>query len=130
MAALLTVLCLLLCALISHSFKPIMPVSTRLVSKNSKTSMSMALDAPTTMLLNAASKVIEEVASKDGYVYGAVNAPDFVLPLGALLIVLTAAIPFLLRPGEDALEQQRLNEEKKGNAFGSGDAVGKRKKDL
>ena len=35
-----------------------------------------------------------------GYVYGEVAAPSFVLPLFAVLAVLTAAIPFLLRPGK------------------------------
>ena len=34
-----------------------------------------------------------------GYVYGEVAAPSFVLPLFAILAVLTAAIPFVLRPG-------------------------------
>lgn len=46
----------------------------------------------------------------DGYVYGAVAAPSWALPVGAVLAVLTAALPFLLKPGEDALEQQRENE--------------------
>ena len=35
-----------------------------------------------------------------GYVYGEVAAPSFVLPLFAVLAVLTAAIPFLLRSGK------------------------------
>merc|ERR1719453_3072552 len=58
------------------------------------------------------------VAEKDpNYVYGQVNAPDFVLPLGAALVILTAAIPILLKPGEEALEQQRENEESVNNQF-------------
>ena len=39
----------------------------------------------------------------DDYVYGAVAAPGWALPVGALLAILTAAIPVLLRPGEEAL---------------------------
>lgn len=59
-----------------------------------------------------------EVAEKpDDYVYGAVNAPGWVLPLGAVLVIATAAIPILLRPGESALEQQRRNEEETGTTF-------------
>jgi hypothetical protein len=47
------------------------------------------------------SSLILAVETKpDGYVYGAVNAPGWVLPVGALVAVLTAAVPILLRPGE------------------------------
>ena len=58
-----------------------------------------------------------EEAKPDDYVYGAVNAPDFVLPLAAFGVVALAAIPFLLAPGEKALEEQRRNEEEKGAGF-------------
>ena len=37
------------------------------------------------------------VNQADDYVYGAVAAPDWVLPLGAILVIATAAIPILLR---------------------------------
>lgn len=53
-----------------------------------------------------------------GYEYGAVNAPDWALPLAAVLIIGSAAIPLILAPGEKALEQQRDNEETKGVKFG------------
>lgn len=53
----------------------------------------------------------------EGYVYGAVESPPFVLPLAAALAILTAAIPFLLRPGEKALEQQRIDEETTNSQF-------------
>lgn len=59
--------------------------------------------------------VVEE--KPDGYVYGAVAAPSWALPVGAVLAVLTAAVPFLLRPGEQALEQQRENEETTNSQF-------------
>ena len=53
----------------------------------------------------------------EGYEYGAVSAPDWVLPVTAVLVILTAAIPFLLRPGEQALEQQRVDEATKNSQF-------------
>ena len=43
-----------------------------------------------------------EVAEKaDDYQYGAVAAPAWALPLGAVLVIATAAIPVLLKPGEE-----------------------------
>ena len=51
------------------------------------------------------------------YVYGAVNAPDFVLPLAAFGVIAIAAVPFLLAPGEEALERQREDEATKGTGF-------------
>ena len=44
---------------------------------------------------------VEAVEKADDYQYGAVAAPDWALPLGAFLIIFTAAIPVLLKPGED-----------------------------
>ena len=57
-------------------------------------------------------------AKPDGYVYGAVSAPSWALPLGLVLIIATGAIPLLLSPGEKALETQRENEDTKGVKFG------------
>ena len=54
----------------------------------------------------------------DDYQYGAVNAPGWVLPVGALLAIMTAAIPILLRPGEKALDQQRIDEATTNKPFG------------
>ena len=57
-------------------------------------------------------------AKPDDYVYGAVAAPSWVLPLGAVLTILTAAaIPAFLKPGEEALNQQRENESITNNKF-------------
>ena len=43
-----------------------------------------------------------EVSEKaDDYQYGAVAAPSWALPLGAVLVIFTAAIPVLLKPGEE-----------------------------
>lgn len=57
-------------------------------------------------------------AKPDDYVYGAVAAPDFALPLGAVLIISIAGIPALLSGGEKALDQQRVDEETRGVKFG------------
>lgn len=65
----------------------------------------------------------------DDYVYGAVSAPSWALPVGAVLAVLTAALPFLLRPGEDALNQQRLDEAETKSGFGMGDNSAKKRRD-
>lgn len=73
---------------------------------------------------------VEVTTKPDDYVYGAVNAPPVVPILAAIAVIALAGVPFLLRPGEEALEAQRENEREKGNAFGSGDAVGKRNKKL
>ena len=44
--------------------------------------------------------IAAEAVKPDGYVYGSVAAPAWALPVGCFLAILTAAIPFLLRPGE------------------------------
>lgn len=46
----------------------------------------------------------EEAADID---YGSVNAPNFILPLGALLAILTALLPVLLRAGDDAAKEMQ-----------------------
>lgn len=92
--------------------------STKLNKLRSITKTSMLLDGSnflqsTSSLLN----VVTQTVKPEGYEYGAVSAPDWVLPVTAVLVILTAAIPILLRPGEKALEQQRLDEEAKNSQF-------------
>lgn len=41
------------------------------------------------------------VSKPDNYQYGAVAAPAWVLPAAAVAAILTAAVPILLRPGEN-----------------------------
>jgi len=48
-------------------------------------------------------------APASDYVYGAVAAPSWVLPVAAVLAVLTAAVPILLRPGEEVRSKEFLN---------------------
>jgi hypothetical protein len=50
--------------------------------------------------------------------YGAVEAPGWVLPLGAFAAVLTALLPVLLSPGEEAFNRQQSDEEAVANEFG------------
>ena len=40
-------------------------------------------------------------------VYGAVDAPGWVMPVGGVLLIATALLPVLLAPGEEAFSQQR-----------------------
>mmetsp|Transcript_11786 Transcript_11786/g.23834 ORF Transcript_11786/g.23834 Transcript_11786/m.23834 type:complete len:106 (-) Transcript_11786:387-704(-) len=51
----------------------------------------------------------------DSTAYGSVNAPAWVLPAGAVAVILTAAVPILLKPGEEALDQMREDEDGKTN---------------
>ena len=81
---------LTICAISVSSFRT--PISTRariLVKREALSDISVAIAAAS-----------EAVAKPDGYVYGAVAAPGWALPVGAVLVILTAALPILLRPGE------------------------------
>jgi hypothetical protein len=66
---------------------------------------------------NAFLTAVIDNAKPEGYVYGEVSAPGWVLPVASVLVILTAAIPILLKPGEEALDQQRENEEKVNSQF-------------
>lgn len=79
--------------------------------QDSNVLMKLKLVDLSSMVLVAAEPKLNE------YNYGDVTAPGWVLPLGALLVIGTAALPILLRPGEAALEQQRENEEKTNSQF-------------
>ena len=94
---------------VAIAFTPTSRMTTR------STKLSMGLEQH---LINAGSMFTAlEAAKPDDYVYGAVAAPDFVLPLAAFGIIAIAAVPFVLAPGEEALERQREDEAIKGNAF-------------
>lgn len=86
--------------------------------KSAQKPLQIAPDA-----LSFLTAVVQE--KPDDYVYGAVNAPSWVPFVAAIGVIATAAVPFLLRPGEEALEQQRENERIKNNEFGKN-----RKQDL
>jgi len=63
--------------------------------------------------------VYAAIMPDDDYEYGKVDAPIGIAVAGGLLAILTAAVPVLLRPGEEALEEMRENE---GYTFGSKDS--------
>ena len=87
----------------------------KIASRTLSVKKSMKLNS----FLNTLTTAVVEVADKpDDYVYGAVAAPGWVLPLASVLVILSAALPFLLKSGEEALDQQRKDEESKGQSFG------------
>ena len=51
-------------------------------------------------------------------VYGAVDAPSWVAPVGGIAVIATALLPVLLAPGEEAFTRQQGDEEKVANQFG------------
>ncbi|KAJ1439819.1 hypothetical protein B484DRAFT_443684 [Ochromonadaceae sp. CCMP2298] len=104
MFALLSLLVLAVICTAAHAFRPAL--------RPSAPARSMQLNSLETLLM-----AVAEV-KPDGYEYGAVAAPDFVLPLTAVLAILSAAIPVLLKPGEKALEDQRNDELTKNQVFG------------
>mmetsp|Transcript_4281 Transcript_4281/g.10977 ORF Transcript_4281/g.10977 Transcript_4281/m.10977 type:complete len:118 (+) Transcript_4281:63-416(+) len=57
------------------------------------------------------------LAAQDDYEYGAVNAPGWVLPVGALTVIATALLPLALQAGDDA---QREMAERDSSTFGKG----------
>jgi len=74
---------------------------------------------PSAMLLDLPFNLLAEVVDGSGErVYGAVDAPDWVIPVGGLLAILTALLPVLLAPGEEAFTRQQGDEQKVANQFG------------
>mmetsp|Transcript_25948 Transcript_25948/g.70169 ORF Transcript_25948/g.70169 Transcript_25948/m.70169 type:complete len:120 (-) Transcript_25948:695-1054(-) len=49
----------------------------------------------------------EEVMQNEDIDYGSVSAPNFILPLGAVLAILTALLPIFLRAGDDAAREMQ-----------------------
>ena len=76
--------------------------------------------------LPAATTLLSELVDADGErIYGAVDAPNWVAPVGGVLAILTALLPVLLAPGDEALERQRGDEaavasKQRGQIFGTG----------
>ena len=114
-----SLLLLVVCFTASQAFSTL--PSTRLVRKSS---LNLDINTISDLLLAGGS------TTDDGIVYGSVQAPSFVPFVGAFFVIILAGLPALLSSGEKALEQQRLDEESKGNQFGSGDSVSKRNRDV
>lgn len=88
------------------------------IKNNINVRKSMKLNSYSWLNTITIAAVTEITEKPDDYVYGSVSAPSWVLPVASVFVILSAAIPFLLKPGEDALEQQRKDEETKGKPFG------------
>ena len=75
-------------------------------------------------------QLLSELVDADGErIYGAVDAPGWVAPLGGIVLIGTALLPILLAPGEEAFNQQRGDEETVQSQFGRGrGATPKRRK--
>ena len=66
-------------------------------------------------------QLLSELVDADGErIYGAVDAPGWVAPLGGILLIGSALLPVLLAPGEEAFNQQRGDEETVSSQFGRG----------
>ncbi|KAJ8612820.1 hypothetical protein CTAYLR_002042 [Chrysophaeum taylorii] len=63
--------------------------------------------------------------AEEGYEYGAVAAPPWVLPLGAFLVIATALLPIALQAGDDA---QREMAERDADTFGKRSPLDKKKR--
>ncbi|CAM9615525.1 unnamed protein product [Heterosigma akashiwo] len=50
------------------------------------------------------SSVYAAVEQADDYEYGAVNAPGWILPVGAFVVIATAAVPIFLQSGQEAFD--------------------------
>mmetsp|Transcript_13773 Transcript_13773/g.28438 ORF Transcript_13773/g.28438 Transcript_13773/m.28438 type:complete len:144 (-) Transcript_13773:466-897(-) len=110
-----------------QAFAP--PTPTR--STTPTTALSMTAKGPAWMAsLSATAAVVAanipavvyaavDALEDDSYEYGKVDAPIGLALGGGILAILTAAVPVLLAPGEEALEEMRENE---GYTFGSKDA--------
>jgi len=69
--------------------------------------------------------LLAEIVDAEGErTYGAVDAPGWVLPVGAVVVIGTSLLPILLAPGEKALEKMREDE---GNGFGSKGGINRKK---
>jgi hypothetical protein len=68
--------------------------------------------------------LLAEIIDGDGErVYGAVDAPGWVAPVGGIAVIATALLPVLLAPGDDAFRRQQADEQEVKSKFGEGRGV-------
>ncbi len=92
------------------------PSSTALHATSPNTSNFLgATIATATVLSTSPLAALAEQAADDEYVYGAVNAPGGIGLAAVLgvLAILTAAVPVILAPGEDAFNEMKKKDENK-----------------
>ena len=75
-------------------------------------------------LLSTANLLAEIIDETGERVYGAVDAPGWVAPVGGITVILTALLPVVLAPGEQAFNRQQGDEAKvskqgRGKRFGN-----------
>mmetsp|Transcript_2232 Transcript_2232/g.3847 ORF Transcript_2232/g.3847 Transcript_2232/m.3847 type:complete len:180 (-) Transcript_2232:116-655(-) len=93
-------------------------------------SAELSADLPTA-LAKVSSLMAEIVDSETGErIYGAVDAPLWVAPVGAILAIGTSLLPVLLAPGEKALIQQRKDEATFKEKIGQGQLFGALRPDI
>ena len=126
----LIVIIAVICLSGTSAFAPKPPVA-RTIDTPATSASSKILDANQVPVAAAAAAALVSanilpfvaLAEEDDYVYGAVDAPPLIPIIGGILAILTAALPVLLRSGEEAFEEM-----KDSDGFGSGrDQLGKRK---
>lgn len=100
-------LCLALLCSTADAYVAAARAAAPLSSRRAASAPAMVLEMPD---LPAAATLIAEILDADGErVYGAVEAPGWVVPVGGLLAILTALLPVLLAPGDDAFQRQRTS---------------------
>jgi len=105
------------CVSLTSAFLPSSQISPQLyqvshvtqVSQTQIKAMPLANIADmTSSFLAEVSEYTEEMTGPALDTYGQVDAPGWVLPVGALLVISTAAlIPLALKPGAEAFEEER-----------------------
>ena len=76
--------------------------------------------APVAVIPDLPLSLIAEVIDASGErVYGAVDAPGWVAPVGGIAVISTALLPVLLAPGDEAFRRQQGDEAKVNNRFGN-----------
>lgn len=91
-----------------------LPAATRSATTQTRTTTPKAVlnEFPLTLL----AEIVDTTGER---VYGAVDAPGWVIPVGGALAIATALLPVLLAPGEQAFQRQQGDEKKVKNEFGN-----------
>lgn len=101
------------CAAFVAAPQPLRATSARRVAA-SPTAVLEHFDLST---INLLAEILDDQGER---AYGSVEAPGWVLPLGAVLAIGTSLLPILLSPGEEAFQQQQSDEAETKGLFGQG----------
>jgi len=76
--------------------------------------------APTASIIESTLPLIAEIVDASGErAYGAVDAPGWVAPVAGVGAIITALLPVLLAPGEEAFTRQQKDEDQVKGRFNS-----------